>query len=910
MKTGHVRPWLGAVCLMMIGVFVAPAWAGEGSVGDCNPPNVVVRGKKTFKNRTGKTADDFHFYMYQNDRPGVVVNGARASSSSFGNVGVQLGTDNGRSDPPPGNHGAAVEMSGGSVPAGGSIEVEVELCMNERNNLKMKDIEWTFTGGGGGDGGPPRPARRNNGWRIERPFPGGRGGDPRHQEGNGGVGRWIHRVCIENDSDDPLPLRWVKLFASMTRYSDLDGVNWDAVPNIQDAQGRPPVTIPPWGRWCIDFETTGSYIAGHIYLKYAIEPVEGELLTEALVAADEEEDEEDISFGDHPVEEAMLDTCLAGLDLWQTTTSTQYVFGGDLPEIPADFFHPGSEPFVGTVSFCGNPIDPALYGNADTIVSRQAPAELPLPGSTDTVPVELTGLNLASCEPILVRRTETAGAALQDVLQGFTSSGSPFDPALVHVSTDPVLPGESEIEAVRLSVPAVVPPDIEVLLTGEDSGGPVGVWGIDSFFDVFYELPVFMEEFPSSTTFNVLVDIGSVFASGNLPMLDPPVVMMDGTGVFVVEWNVEVREGLQARHRLTFQAGQSFISILDVQAVAMLPGLSVLDLHVVLDSPMPWAVLPDTPVVSTTLVVEPVVWVDSFFDVFMELDPDYPSTGVMELTRNSENDGTFTSQITYTPRVSFMEAVLPTGQPGEATFGGLVLPGAGPIMVTGSSSWRHGPPPPAPLEGSGPNFWPLPGVPLALLTGAGSPHTLVQAQPLGSPTLVFADSRRAHGSAGVFDLDLLSPVGVAPVAVECRSNAPSTALLTFNKPVYAPGGLPGAASLAGGGTLSVLSLADYELIVDLADVPDGARSTLSFPGIVDGEGNAALDTLCFGRLTGDVTGDGAVNIFDLVQVRNRLNQSVGLASMRTDVTGDGAINIFDLVQVRNHLNQSLVGPCP
>jgi len=63
-------------------------------------------------------------------------------------------------------------------------------------------------------------------------------------------------------------------------------------------------------------------------------------------------------------------------------------------------------------------------------------------------------------------------------------------------------------------------------------------------------------------------------------------------------------------------------------------------------------------------------------------------------------------------------------------------------------------------------------------------------------------------------------------------------------------------------------------------------------------------------LTGDANGDQRVNIFDLVQVRNALNQAPTQSTFTRDVTADGAINIFDLVAVRNVLNTALANACP
>ena len=60
-------------------VFTA-VWAASDGDGDqaCDPPDVAVRGTVsiTHNDPAGRTATDFHFYMYQNDRASVQVTGA------------------------------------------------------------------------------------------------------------------------------------------------------------------------------------------------------------------------------------------------------------------------------------------------------------------------------------------------------------------------------------------------------------------------------------------------------------------------------------------------------------------------------------------------------------------------------------------------------------------------------------------------------------------------------------------------------------------------------------------------------------------------------------------------------------------------------------------------------------------
>lgn len=94
-----------------------------------------------------------------------------------------------------------------------------------------------------------------------------------------------------------------------------------------------------------------------------------------------------------------------GLDYWHTPAGeSSMLFGGPIPPIPADFFYPGSEPFLGTVQLQGEPIGP-MTGNADTIIRRSSDSPPLPPGGLAQVPIELIELRLVSSMPILVRPT-------------------------------------------------------------------------------------------------------------------------------------------------------------------------------------------------------------------------------------------------------------------------------------------------------------------------------------------------------------------------------------------------------------------------------------------------------------------------------------------------------------------------
>jgi len=75
--------------------------------------------------------------------------------------------------------------------------------------------------------------------------------------------------------------------------------------------------------------------------------------------------------------------------------------------IPQGFFGPGSEPFVGTVAFSGQVITtyPGCMGDlglAHVLLHRTESADLPFPGTTDQVPLEVVGFSLLSVSPVEV----------------------------------------------------------------------------------------------------------------------------------------------------------------------------------------------------------------------------------------------------------------------------------------------------------------------------------------------------------------------------------------------------------------------------------------------------------------------------------------------------------------------------
>ena len=100
-------------------------------------------------------------------------------------------------------------------------------------------------------------------------------------------------------------------------------------------------------------------------------------------------------------------TVVPGLEFYQCEPGEcTFEFSGPTT-IPQGFFGLGSQPFVGTVAFSGQVIlsQPGCSGDiglAHVVLGRTESADLPSPGTTDQVPIEVVGFSLLSISPIEV----------------------------------------------------------------------------------------------------------------------------------------------------------------------------------------------------------------------------------------------------------------------------------------------------------------------------------------------------------------------------------------------------------------------------------------------------------------------------------------------------------------------------
>jgi uncharacterized protein (TIGR02597 family) len=168
---------------------------------------------------------------------------------------------------------------------------------------------------------------------------------------------------------------------------------------------------------------------------------------------------------------------------------------------------------------------------------------------------------------------------------------------------------------------------------------------------------------------------------------------------------------------------------------------------------------------------------------------------------------------------------------------------------------------------------------------------------------VKAVSRKTHGTAGTFDIDL--PLGGTP-GVECRDSAGNhTIVFTFPAPVT----VSGAAVTSGAATNSgpTLSNGGTEVTVNLTGVANAQRVTVTLLGVSDGA-NTNDVAVRIGLLPGDTNGNGTVNTSDIGQIKSTSGQPITTANFRQDVNLTGSVTSSDIGFVKSRAGTTLGAP--
>ena len=173
-----------------------------------------------------------------------------------------------------------------------------------------------------------------------------------------------------------------------------------------------------------------------------------------------------------------------------------------------------------------------------------------------------------------------------------------------------------------------------------------------------------------------------------------------------------------------------------------------------------------------------------------------------------------------------------------------------------------------------------------------------------APTVTGAVSRKTHGAAGSFDINM--PV-TGTTGVECRSGGATndfTLVVTFANNVSVTGSpqaqvTSGAGCVGTGGTCDpngAVTVSANVVTVPLTNVADQQTINVTLNGVnsVSSDEPAANIVIPMSRLLGDSNGNRSVNSGDILQVKQRIGQAVSAANFRSDLSANGSINAGDV----------------
>jgi CSLREA domain-containing protein len=155
-------------------------------------------------------------------------------------------------------------------------------------------------------------------------------------------------------------------------------------------------------------------------------------------------------------------------------------------------------------------------------------------------------------------------------------------------------------------------------------------------------------------------------------------------------------------------------------------------------------------------------------------------------------------------------------------------------------------------------------------------------------------SRKVHGSAGAFDIDLLA----TPAQTECRSGGAAGTyqlVLTFADEVSVT---DLEVSSSDNQATATVSYNGPVLTIDLAQVANAQTIALHLVNVSD-EARTGDIVIPFHVLLGDTNGNGSVTASDIGQTKGASGQPVTTANFRTDVNANGAINSTDISAVKS-----------
>jgi lactonase family protein with 7-bladed beta-propeller/Kelch motif protein len=158
-----------------------------------------------------------------------------------------------------------------------------------------------------------------------------------------------------------------------------------------------------------------------------------------------------------------------------------------------------------------------------------------------------------------------------------------------------------------------------------------------------------------------------------------------------------------------------------------------------------------------------------------------------------------------------------------------------------------------------------------------------------------AVSRKTHGAAGVFDINL--PL-TGPRGVECRNGSGAglsdhQIVIAFTVPVTFSSITVPSGTFSGG----LLTVNANVVTITPNGVPNAQTLVFRFNDVTDGVNTTTFD-LPIGFLVGDTTNSGGVNGTDVSQVKLQSGQPISGSNFRNDITVSGSINGTDVSSVK------------
>ena len=159
-------------------------------------------------------------------------------------------------------------------------------------------------------------------------------------------------------------------------------------------------------------------------------------------------------------------------------------------------------------------------------------------------------------------------------------------------------------------------------------------------------------------------------------------------------------------------------------------------------------------------------------------------------------------------------------------------------------------------------------------------------------------SRKTHGAAGTFDVDL--PLAGSP-GIECRTGGPNgdyTVVFTF----------PSAISNCGSANIGTVTSGpnNDQCTVNLTGITNDQYVTVGLTGVtLSGGGPSIAASVSFGVLVGDTNADHFVDSADISQTKSQSGNPVIQSNYRTDLNTDGFIDSADISLVKSRSGGAL-----